>query len=135
MVSNQGHCKTQDAMRSDTGSVWLLMTINGLSNTTLLHLETKPSLVLPGNPLIQQAPHHQFPVGFFLKIHAWVCPQEFVKCGGDKHGYLHKHIHVDFKGGEWKHVYLWLSPLAVKLKLSQHCLLIGYTPIQNEKFF
>ena len=25
-------------------------------------------------------------------------------------------------GGEWIHVYVWLSPLAVYLKLSQHCL-------------
>ena len=24
-------------------------------------------------------------------------------------------------GGEWVHVYLWLSPFTVHLKLSQHC--------------
>ena len=24
-------------------------------------------------------------------------------------------------GGEWTHVYVWLSPFAVHLKLSQHC--------------
>ena len=36
-------------------------------------------------------------------------------------------------GGEWIHVYVWLSPFAVHLKLSQHCLLIGYTPVQNKK--
>ena len=24
-------------------------------------------------------------------------------------------------GGEWIHVYAWLSPFAVRLKLSQHC--------------
>ena len=34
-------------------------------------------------------------------------------------------------GGEWMHVYVWLSPFAVHLKLSQHCSLISYTPIQN----
>ena len=28
------------------------------------------------------------------------------------------------------HVYVWLSPFAVHPKLSQHCLLIGYTSIQ-----
>ena len=28
-------------------------------------------------------------------------------------------------GGEWTHVYVWLRPFAVRLKLSQHCLLIG----------
>ena len=38
-------------------------------------------------------------------------------------------------GGEWIHVYVWLGPFAVHLKLSQHCLLIGYTPIQNNNFF
>ena len=27
---------------------------------------------------------------------------------------------------EWTHVYVWLNPLAVHLKLSQYCLLIGY---------
>ena len=29
-------------------------------------------------------------------------------------------------GGEWIHVYVWLSLFAVHLRLSQHCLLIGY---------
>ena len=37
-------------------------------------------------------------------------------------------------GGEKLHVYVWLSPFADHLKLSQHCLLISYTPIQNKKF-
>ena len=30
---------------------------------------------------------------------------------------------------------IWLGPFAVHLKLSQHCLLISYTPIQNLKSF
>ena len=34
-------------------------------------------------------------------------------------------------GGEWIHVEL--SPLTVHLKLSQHCWLTGYIPIQNKK--
>ena len=34
-------------------------------------------------------------------------------------------------GGEWQHVYAWLSPFAVHLKLSY---VDGYTPIQNKKF-
>ena len=29
-------------------------------------------------------------------------------------------------GEEWIHVYAWLSPFPVHLKLSQHCLLTGY---------
>ena len=37
--------------------------------------------------------------------------------------------------GNWVHVYVWLSPFAVPLTLSQHCLLISYTPVQNKKFF
>ena len=36
-------------------------------------------------------------------------------------------------GGEWIRVYIWLSPFAVYVKLSQHCLLIGYAPVQNKK--
>ena len=35
--------------------------------------------------------------------------------------------------GDWILVYVWLGPSPLHLKLSQHCLLIGYTPIQNEK--
>ena len=34
-------------------------------------------------------------------------------------------------GGEEIHVHAWLSPFTVHLKLSQHCLLISYTPIQK----
>ena len=36
-------------------------------------------------------------------------------------------------GGEWVHIYVWLSPFAMHLNLSQHCLLISYTPMQNKK--
>ena len=36
-------------------------------------------------------------------------------------------------GGEWIHVYVWLSPFTVHLKLPLYQLLIGYTPIQNKK--
>ena len=32
-------------------------------------------------------------------------------------------------------MYVWLSPFAVCLKLSHHCLSTGYTPIQNKKLF
>ena len=37
-------------------------------------------------------------------------------------------------GGEWIHVYVWLSPFTIYLKPSQHCLLIIYTSIQNKMF-
>ena len=38
-----------------------------------------------------------------------------------------------WKGSSGENVYIWQSSFAVHLKLSQHCLLTGYTPIQ--KFF
>ena len=38
-------------------------------------------------------------------------------------------------GGEWIHVYVWMSPFGVHLKLSQHCLLISYITIQNKRVF
>ena len=34
-------------------------------------------------------------------------------------------------GGEWIHVYVWLSPFAGHLKLTQ-LFKVGYTPIQNK---
>ena len=36
-------------------------------------------------------------------------------------------------GGEWIHVYVWLNPFSIYLKLSQHCLFISYIPVQNKK--
>ena len=38
-------------------------------------------------------------------------------------------------GGEWIEVYIWKNPFTAHLKLSQHCLLIGYTTVQNKKVF
>ena len=35
--------------------------------------------------------------------------------------------------GRTVHVYVWLSSFAVHLKLSQDCLLTGYTPVQSKK--
>ena len=37
-------------------------------------------------------------------------------------------------GGEWTHIYIWLCPFTVHLKLSQHYLFISYTPFQNKNF-
>ena len=34
----------------------------------------------------------------------------------------------------WIHGYVWVSPLAVHLKLSQQCSLVSSTPIQNKNF-
>ena len=38
-------------------------------------------------------------------------------------------------GREWIPVCVWLSPFSVHLKPSQHCWLIGYTPVQNKTKF
>ena len=38
-----------------------------------------------------------------------------------------------YKGTYKTEIYVWLSPFTVQLKLSQHCLLIGYITIQNKK--
>ena len=53
----------------------------------------------------------------------WNSAQCYVPPGWEQQGF----------GGEWTHVYVWLSPFAVHLKPLQHCLLIGYTPIPNKK--
>ena len=36
-------------------------------------------------------------------------------------------------GGEWTHVYVWLSPFAETGPETITTLLIGYTPVQNKK--
>ena len=38
-------------------------------------------------------------------------------------------------GEEWIPLCVWLSPFSIHLKLSQPCLLISYTPVQNKKKF
>ena len=55
--------------------------------------------------------------------------------GNSPQCYVAAWMERDF-GGEWVHVYayVFLNPFPVHLKLSQHCLLIGYTPVQNKKF-
>ena len=45
--------------------------------------------------------------------------------GNSAHCYVAAWMGGEF-GGEWIHVYVWLSLFAVHLKLSQHCLLIDY---------
>ena len=42
-------------------------------------------------------------------------------------GYVAAWMGGEFRG-EWIHVYVWLSPFTVHLKLSQHYLLIYYIP-------
>ena len=40
--------------------------------------------------------------------------------GNSAQGYVAACVAGEF-GGEWVHVYVWLSPSAIHLKLSQHC--------------
>ena len=58
-----------------------------------------------------------------LLYSSWNSPQCYVAaCMGEEFG------------GDKFHVDVWLSPFGDHLKLSQDCLLISYTPIQNKKF-
>ena len=52
--------------------------------------------------------------------------------GNSAQGYVAAWMGGDL-GGERIHVYVWLSHLAIHLKLSQHWLLISCTPTQNKK--
>ena len=51
------------------------------------------------------------------------------------HGTQLKVMRLDGKGagGERVRVYVWLRPCTAHLKLSQYCLLIGYTPEENKR--
>ena len=63
----------------------------------------------------------------------WVTNKDLLYSTGDSaQCYVSAWMGVGF-GGEWIYVYVWLSPFTVHLKLSHHCLLMGYTPIQNKK--
>ena len=59
----------------------------------------------------------------------WTVLQKKKKVGGGDHQSRGAAI---FRRVEKEMVTKWLSPFSVHLKLSQHCLLIGYTLIQNK---
>ena len=46
--------------------------------------------------------------------------QELYSTGNSAQCYMAARMGEEF-GGEWIHIYVWLSPLAVCLKISQHC--------------
>ena len=62
----------------------------------------------------------------------WITKDLRYSIGNSAQGYVAAWMGEDL-GGERIHVYVWLSHLAIHLKLSQHWLLIGCTPIQNKK--
>ena len=55
-----------------------------------------------------------------LDIESAICILESNPHGTLLNGYVPAWIGGGF-GGEWIHVYVWLSPFTVHLKLSQHC--------------
>ena len=73
-------------------------------------------------------------MGMYTRLHLkWVTNKDLLySTGNSTQCYVAAWMGGEF-GGEWIHVYVWLSPFAVEL--SQHCLLIGNTLIQNKTFF
>ena len=61
-----------------------------------------------------------------LRYLKWLTKDLFYSTWNSTQRYVAGWMGEEF-GGEW------MSPFAVRLKLSQHCLLIGYTPAQNKK--
>ena len=56
-----------------------------------------------------------------LQYLKWVTIEDLLDSPGNSaQGYVVAWMGGEF-GGEWIRVYVWLSPLAVRLKLSQHC--------------
>ena len=60
------------------------------------------------------------------------CKDPLHSTGNPAQRYVAVWIEGKFGGGQM-HVYVWLSSFAVHLKLSQDCLLTGYTPVQSKK--
>ena len=51
----------------------------------------------------------------------WITNKDLLySTGNSAQCYMSAWMRVEF-GGEWTHVYVWLSPSGVHLKLSQHC--------------
>ena len=51
----------------------------------------------------------------------WIANKDLLNSTGNSaHCYVAAWMVGEF-GGEWIHAYVWLSPFAVHLKLSQHC--------------
>ena len=75
----------------------------------------------------------EFEVDMYTLLYLkWITSKDpLCSTGNSAHYYVAAWMGGEF-GGEWIHVYVWLSPFTVYLKLT--ALLIGYTPIQNKKF-
>ena len=99
---------------------------------------------LPTHPCNQPAPHTSVPPGDLitsLSLQVLICQMGVLitlisQVGTNLRMLFNKglaHWMGSGLGGEWIHVYVWQSPFTVPLKLSQYCLLISYSPIQNKK--
>ena len=112
----------------DGWGVWavLLFSHQVVSDSLWPHLLQHASLPVPHHP-------PEFDVMYTLLNFKWMTNKDLL-CGtwDSAQCYLAAWMGGEFRG-EWLHVYGYLSPFAVHLKLSQLCLLIGYTPIQNKK--
>ena len=72
---------------------------------------------------------------FGIEVHTWINSKDLLySTGNSAQYYVAAWIGGEF-GGKWIHVHVWLSPFAVCLKLSQHCLLIGCIPQYKIKNF
>ena len=55
-----------------------------------------------------------------LRIKVTIKDREGTSRGNSVQGYVAVWLGGEF-AGEWMHVYVWLNPFAISLKLSQHC--------------
>ena len=64
----------------------------------------------------------EFGMGRYVLLYLkWITTTELLyNTGNSAQCYVAALMGGEF-GGEWIHVYVWLSPFAVRLKLSQHC--------------
>ena len=64
----------------------------------------------------------EFGMDMYTLLHLkWITNQDLLcRTGNSAQCYLEDWMGGEF-GGEWIHVYVWLGPFTVHLKLSQHC--------------
>ena len=107
---------------------------NELIYKTETDSDLENELMLPRGEGWGEGMVREFRMGMWPLLYLkWVTNKDLLYSTGDSaQCYVSAWMGVGF-GGEWIYVYVWLSPFTVHLKLSHHCLLMGYTPIQNKK--
>ena len=72
---------------------------------------------------------------YMLLYFKWIANKDILySTGNSAQCYMAAWMGEEFEG-KWIYVYVWLSPIAIHLKQSQHCLSTDYTLIQNKSFF